>query len=184
MRVSFLAAALLALLSPTFATAAEALPDAQVVRISLRGGDIRVGDRVGLTVEVKNAGNAPLPRVPVVLTVDGAAYSEWMLPRELAPGEQTTWKTVFSGDRGMHLVAATVDPLDQIREGDKTNNAAFINVGVGDRRPPFPWAGLVFGVLFFILGIGAGGLLRRPDSIRVRRQAHTPTRRMPGKDRK
>jgi hypothetical protein len=78
----------------------------------------------------------------------------------------------------MHLIAATVDPLDDVREGNATNNAAFINVGVGDPRAPFPWVGLAFGMLFFVLGIGAGALLRRPDSIR-RRQA-----RAPGRDRK
>jgi len=179
MRV-FAPVALLVLIAPIFATAAEALPDAEVVRISLRGRDLHAGDRVGMTVDVKNDGDAPLARVPVVLTADGVAYSEWALPRELAPGEQITWKTVFSGDRGMHLIVATVDPLDEVRESSKTNNSAFINVGVGDRRPPFPWVELVFGVLFFALGLGAGGLLRRPDSVRHRRRA----RPAPGRSRK
>jgi len=184
MRVSLLSVPLLALLGFIPATAAEALPDAEVARISLSRGDLHAGDRVRLTIEVRNAGDAPLPRVPVVVTVDGAPYSEWALPKELAPGEQATWKTAFSGDRGMHLIAATVDPLDEVGEGNRANNAAFINVGVGSRRAPFPWVGLAFGVLFFVLGIGAGALLRRPDSIRLRRQARAPARRAPGRDRK
>jgi len=184
MRASLLPIALLLVIVAAFAARAEALPDAQVVRISLRGHDLHAGDRAGLTVEVKNAGDAPLPRAPVVVTVDGNAYSEWMLPKELAPGEQATWKTVFSAGKGMHLIVATVDPLEEVRESNRANNSAFINVGVGDRRPPFPWVELISGVLFFTLGLGAGRLLRRPHGIRPRRQARRPAHPRQGAQRK
>jgi len=166
--------ALLVLIAPPFLTRADALPDAQLLRIMLRGKNLHAGDRARVRIEVKNAGDAPLPRVPVVLMVDGNRYDEWMLPKELPPGEQTTWDTTFSGARGMHLLMATVDPLDDVPEARKTNNSAFINVGVADKSPSFQWVGLAFGVLFFLLGVAAGALLSRPQQVGRRRGGTRP----------
>jgi hypothetical protein len=107
--------------------------------------------------------------VPVVLTVDGDRYDEWVLPKVLGPSEKAVWRTTYVGTRGMHLLAASADPLDDIPELSKSNNSAFINIGIGDERPPFPWLGLLLGVFFFVLGMGAGGVMRRPHFGSLRR---------------
>lgn len=179
-----------AVLVPLLIVAAAALPartpaaagqrelaDAELVHISLHGKNLHAGQRVKVSIDVRNAGTAPLPPVPVVLTAGGRPYAEWRLPRELAPGEQVTWGTTFAGARGMHLLVATVDPLDDALEANKGNNSAFINVGVGERKPPFPWVGVAFGALFFLIGLGAGGLLRLSPKARPRRpRARRPVR--------
>ena len=146
-----------------------ALPDAAIT-LTARGGGFRAGEKIGLVVVVRNEGSAPLAPVPVALMADGRRYAEWKLPGELAPGASAEWRTSYVGARGMHLLSVSADPFDDVAESSRSNNAAFLNVGLADARPPFPWLALLSGAVFFALGLGAGSLLRRPDLGRPRRK--------------
>jgi subtilase family serine protease len=154
------------------------LPDAAVT-LTAGGSNLRAGDKVRLTIVVRNEGAAPMPPAPVALTADGRQSAEWAFPRELAPGESAEWRTTYVGTRGMHLLSVSVDPLDEVLESSRSNNTAFLNIGLADASPPFPWLALLFGVLFFALGMGAGGLLRRPDLGRSRPRRKAVTRPRP-----
>ena len=170
-RLLLVAVGLLGSYAVGFAAGAEGsrppLPDAAVT-FTARGSDLRAGDKIRLAIVVRNDGAAPMPPVPVALTADGRRYAEWMLPKELPPGGSAEWRTTFVGVRGMHLLSVAVDPFDDVVEASKSNNTASLSIGLADARAPFPWLALLFGALFFVLGMGAGGLLRRPDSVRSR----------------
>jgi len=147
-----------------------AQPDAEVGGISVRGGGFHAGDRVPLTIEIRNTGNAPLPAVPVALMVDHRHYADWNTSRELGPGRSATWRLTYVGGRGMHLLVATVDPFDDAPDANRANNSAFVNLGLGEERPPFAWMTLLLGLVFFAAGAVAGVLLRRPERRRSRRR--------------
>ena len=151
---------------------------APAVQIMARGKSLRAQARIPVSVEIRNGGDAALPPVPVAFTVDGGGYADWRLPKPLAPGESVTWHLTFTGSRGMHLLAATVDPFDDVPGMDRSNSSAFINVGLEEAGPPFPWLAFSFGLICFLLGAAAGALLRRPTGLRARRA--TAFSRKPG----
>ena len=142
-------------------TSALALPDAHLLRMTAKGSDFRGGDRVPMTVEVRSAGDVPLPPVPVTLTVDDRPYAEWKLPSDLAPNQTASWTLTWTATRGSHLIVATVDPLNDVSESDETNNSTFINLGAGEAPEPFPWPPVIAGLLSFLVSAGAAVLLRR-----------------------
>jgi len=148
-----------------------AQPDAELVGISVRGRDFYAGERVPLTIVVRNTGNASLPPVPVALMVDQRHYGDWYTTRELGPGETASWRLTYVGGRGMHLLVATVDPFDDAPDANRANNSAFINLGLGEERSPVAWVTLLLGLVFFAVGAVAGVLLRRPERRRPRRRA-------------
>ncbi len=138
-----------------------ALPDAELARISVHGSSFDDGDLVPIEIEVRSVGADVLPPVPVVLLVNERTYAEWRLPRALAPGESALWDLTWPAVRGGHVLTAVVDPLNDVYESNELNNSAFINLGVGDRPPPFPWGALLAGALGLIGGVVLGLLLRR-----------------------
>jgi len=138
-----------------------ALPDAQVPGIAVKGGDFSAGDRVPLTIEIRNAGDAPLPPIPVTLTVDDEPYAEWKLPAQLRPGQTVSWSLTWSASRGSHLLVAVADPLNDVPESDERNNFAFVNLGAAQREQAFPWSAVVVGAVSFLIAAVAAFLLRR-----------------------
>lgn len=172
-RALTVAVAILAL-APLAQDGALALPDARLTSISAEGMDLHEGDRVPLTIEVRNSGDAPLPPVPVSLSIDEVAYSEWRMPGELAPHESVTWELTWVATRGGHLLSATVDPLNDVVESDETNNSTFINVGAAERERSLRLSVPAVGVLAFLVGAGAAVLLRRR---RPRPKTRPPSRR-------
>lgn len=161
-------------LAASFQEAALALPDARLTSISAEGMDLHEGDRVPLTIQVRNSGDAPLPPVPVSLSIDEVPYSEWRMPGELAPHESVTWELTWVATRGGHLLSATVDPLNDVAESDETNNSTFINVGAAARERSLPLSVPTVGALAFLVGAGAAVLLRRR---RPRPKARPPSAR-------
>jgi len=140
---------------------AFALPDAVLARIDASGKDFRAGDVVPIHVEIRNAGDDPLPPVLVSLAIDYQTYAEWTSPRTLAPGEATTWDLTWPATRGGHIFLATVDPLNTLAESDESNNSTFVNIGVGEARPVFPWAAAATGGASFVFGALIAIVLRR-----------------------
>lgn len=165
-------------LSPFTSAPTYALPDAQLLRILAEGGDFREGDRVPLQVEVRNAGDTPLPPLPVTLTVDFQPYTEWQTPPDLPPAQTATWSTTWYATRGSFPFHATVDPFNELRESDETNNTTFINIGAGAAPEPSPWPAITAGLLSFAAAAGLGFLIS--TFLRPRRQAKTPSRPAPG----
>jgi subtilase family serine protease len=154
---------LLALLivSPLGQTRALALPDAQALRIAVKGGSFYAGDRVPLTIEIRNVGDAALAPIPVTLTVDDEPYAEWKLPADLAPGQTVSWSLTWNATRGSHLLVAAADPLNDIIEADEANNFAFVNIGAGQREQAFPWSAVALGTASFLIAALAAFLVRR-----------------------
>lgn len=159
--VSLLSAVGLAL-APWGWAAGGGLPDAHVGQIVVEGRGFAAGDDVPLEVEIRNQGQAPLPRTLVNLTADGAPYAEWTTPRELAPGESVTWKATYRGGRGMHLLVVTADPLNDIVESDQSNNSVFVNLGLEERGLQVTSASILAGLAAFLIGLAGGMWLRRP----------------------
>jgi subtilase family serine protease len=160
---------------------ALALPDAALARIDVLGTDLRDGDRVTITVTVSNRGDAPLPPVPVVLSIGGEQYAEWKLPSALAPGASVTWSQPWRAKLGSHVVRATVDPLNDVIESNETDNSSFINLGVGEPPSPSPWPPALAGLGAFVLGVIVSVLVQRlrprprPDQrYAIRREAKPP----------
>ena len=98
-------------------SSSPALPDAQLVAIDVEGADFHDGDRISLSIRLRNTGEAPLPPVPVVLAIGDEPFSEWKLPSALSPGETAEWPIVWIAKRGPHLIEATVDPLNDAEPG-------------------------------------------------------------------
>jgi len=172
---SLLFALALAFLS---ATPASALPDAQLLRISARGADFRGGARVRLELEIRPSGDAPLPSVPVTLTIDDEPYAEWKTPAGLPPQQTATWSLVWHARRGSFLFVAFVDPLNEVTEPDEVNNSVFINIGAGAAPEPSPWAAILAGLCAFVFAVVASFLFKRHLLRRgQRRKPSRPTRR-------
>ena len=144
---------------------AAALPDATILGILAEATSICEGVEVPLSVQVSNAGTEALASVPVTLSVDGVPRAEWSSPAELQAGETASWKVVWVASAGEHVVAATIDPLNDVRELDETNNAAFLRL-VAVRPMSFPWATLGLGAIGLALGFWVGVLLRRAQARR------------------
>lgn len=143
------------------ASVSHALPDAAVLGIEVEGSDFRGGDRVPMEVQLVNRGDAVLPPVPVALTVNDEPYAEWKLPAPLEPNETATWSLHWAAVRGSHLIVATVDPLNDVREANEGNNSAFINVGAGKEPEPSPFPVILVGLTAFAAGAAAAGLFQR-----------------------
>lgn len=139
---------------------AAALPDATVLGLLSEDTNVRPGAEVSLAVQVGNAGTEALASVPVTLSVDGVPRAEWHSPPELQAGETASWKVAWTAASGEHVVTATIDPLNDVREPDETNNAASLRLVV---VPPvtFPWATLGLGAIGLALGFWVGVFLRR-----------------------
>jgi len=157
---------------------AFALPDARLLRIAAEGDDFREGDRVPLHIEVLNAGDAPLPSLPVVLAVDYETYAEWKTPADLAPGDTATWTLTWHATRGIFPFHAVVDPLNELVESDESNNTTFITIGAEQAPEPSPWVAVLAGILSFALAVGAAFLFTRAILI-ARRGAKRPSRFAP-----
>ena len=147
---------------------ALALPDARIVRVGAEGSNLCAGDRVPLTVEIRNAGDEPLPPVPVTLNVNDKPYAEWKLPNAVGPNKAVVWSLIWRAAAGSHLVVATVDPLNEVVESNEANNSGFINLGVTEPGTVFPWSAFVYGVASFLIAAGTAFVLRwlgrRPPS--------------------
>ncbi len=143
------------------AVGALALPDAQLVGIGAEGSNLCAGDGVPLTVEIRNAGDEPLPPVPVTVSVNNKPYAEWKLPNAVAPGEAVVWPLTWRAAAGSHLIVATVDPLNEVVEPDEGNNSGFINLGVAEAGTAFPWVALAVGIASFVIAGGGAFVLRR-----------------------
>jgi len=176
--ITSLAALALALSLPAWASA-PALPDAQLLRISAEGGDFRQGDRVPLRIEVRSAGKAPLPPIPVTLTVDYEPYAEWKTPADLPPGQTTTWSLTWNATRGSFPFVATVDPLNEVLESDETNNTTFINIGAAGPPEPSPLPAILAGLVSFALAVALGFLFS--GLVLPRILAHRQARRKPSR---
>jgi len=147
---------------------ALALPDAQLLRISAEGADFRQGDRVPLRIEVRNTGDTPLPPLPVTLTVDYEPYAEWKTPPDLPPGHTATWSLTWYATRGSFILQASVDPLNELRESDETNNTTFINIGAAEAPEPSPWPAIIAGLLSFAAAVAFAFLLSSFVTARLR----------------
>jgi|GEM_PF-1562333 len=164
-------------------TSAFGLPDAVVERIVAEGGDLRAGDRLPLTVHISNRGPEPLPAVPVALMVDGVAVTDTRLGEALAPGEITTGSLTWTATRGAHVIAARVDPLNDIPESDERNNIAYISLGVEAAPEPSPWPPILAGGAAFGVGGLAAFLARRsmlPPQPHADKQKHRSSNRSGG----
>jgi hypothetical protein len=144
---------------------AAALPDATVLGILAEEADVRAGAAVPLAVQVSNAGTEALTSVPVALSVDGVPRAEWRSPSQLRAGETATWKVTWTAVAGEHVLAATIDPLNDVRELDETNNAALLTL-VAVQPANVPWTALGVGAIGLALGFGVGSLLRRAQARR------------------
>jgi len=153
---------------------AAALPDATVLGLLVEEAEVRAGVEVPLAVQVSNAGTEALASVPVALAVDGVPRAEWRLPSELRAGETASWHVTWTPVAGAHVVAATIDPLNDVCELDETNNAAVLTL-IAVQPMSFPWAALGLGAIGLALGFGAGSLLRRAQA--RRRGASQPSGR-------
>ena len=157
------AAILLALFaSTTFASVpALALPDAQMLPMKAEGSDFRSGDRVPIEIRIRSGAEAPLPALPVPLTIDDDPYAEWKTPPDL-PGDQiATWSLIWTATRGSHLFVATVDPLNDLVEAGEANNSTFINIGAAESPEVFPWPPTIAGLASFAVGAALAFVLRR-----------------------
>jgi len=143
------------------ASGAVALPDAQVVRVGAEGSNLCAGDRVPLSIEIRNVGDEPLPPVPVTVTVNDKRYAEWRLPEALRPQEAATWSLAWRAAAGSHLVVATVDPLNEVVEANEGNNSGFVNLGAAEPGTVFPRLAFTVGVVSFLIAAGGGVVLRR-----------------------
>jgi len=152
---------------------AAARPDATVLGLSSEDTNLRPGAEVSLAVQVGNAGTEALASVPVTLSVDGVPRAEWHSPPELQAGETATWKVAWTAASGEHVVTATIDPLNDVREPDETNNAGSLTLVVA---PPasFPWAALGLGAIGLALGFWGGMFLRRAVGPPSARQKDLP----------
>ena len=144
---------------------AAALPDAAVLGIGAEDTNVLAGVELALAVQVTNAGTEALASVPVTLSVDGVPRAEWSSPAELQAGETASWKVTWVASSGEHVVAAAIDPLNDVRELDETNNAAVLTL-VAVQPTKFPWTAMGLGAIGLALGFGVGALLRRAQARR------------------
>jgi len=132
----------------------------------VKGRNFQAGQQVPIKVKIRNEGELPLPPVAVNLTVDGISYADWMLPHELGPGDSIVWSPPYTGVRGMHLLVATVDPLNDVPEAERSRSSSFLNLPVGEARSLLSSWALLGGFASFLVGAAAGILLRRPQPVR------------------
>ncbi len=144
-----------------YASRSATLPDAVIARIEVRGSNLREGDSVPVRVEVANRGDAPLPPVPVLLVVDDEPYAEWKPTAAISPSKSATWSLTWHATRGSHVLAATVDPLNDVAESDEANNSAFVNVGVEQAAEPTPWRAAAAGVAAIAVGVVTAAAVAR-----------------------
>jgi len=143
------------------APSAIASPDAVLDRIVAEGSDLREGDSLHLSVYVSNRGKETLPPVPVSLMVDDDTFADIRLDKALSPGETTSWSLSWTATRGSHVIAARVDPLNDIPESNERNNTGYISLGVGAAREPSPWPPILAGLAAFGIGAIAAFLAKR-----------------------
>ncbi len=161
MRYAYVPTVLAVLFAIAPSTCVFALPDATITYVTAEGRDLRGGDKVPLRVMIANRGDSALPRIPVVLAVDEHAYSEWVLPSALAPGDSVIWPLEWSATRGSHLILATADPLNDVPESNEANNSGFISIGVGEEPEPSPWPAALAGLGAFLFGALAAFVAQR-----------------------
>jgi hypothetical protein len=166
----------LALMPAPAATRPPAARPVPTAEIAVRGRRFRAKERVQVMITIRNQGQAPMPPVPVALVVDGTTFADWTLPRALPPGESLTWRVTYTGQRGMHLLVATVDPLNEVPQADHSRASAFLNLPLAEARSPLSRWAIVAGFLAFCLGLAAGVLLRRPPTRSRRARPRAPVR--------
>ncbi len=108
-------------------------PDLVVTSLTTSPTTPKAGDKVNITVTIKNVGTAPTPNGiehDVSLRIDGAEVT-WVIDYAavLNPGDSVTLSTnagttagPWTATQGPHTLEAYVDNLGRITESDETNN--------------------------------------------------------------
>jgi len=106
--------------------------DLKIEEIEWRPADPTTDERVEFRLRLANDGDRAAQDVESVVRVDGDVVAR-PAPIDVRANDNawTAWSGDFRGDSGQYDVGATVDPGDQVKEGDETNNDAHQTLTIG-----------------------------------------------------